>query len=339
MLTYLFRRLLVSLPLLLLIALELNLLVHMVPGDPTAVFIDPRFPPEYIEQIKVSLGLDRPLHVQIAKWFANILQLDFGISFFHQRPVSEMILDALPNTLLLSAVSMVLIFLLGTSVGIYSAVRQYSWKDQVVTVSSLFFYSMPSFWLSLMLILLAAVVAPHWPSSGMVGETIMLKEAAIAEALQMGEAPEVTIGFFERLFDLLQHLLLPAIALGVAPAAGVARYTRSAMLEVVRQDYIRTARAKGVPGRRVIVKHALRNALIPVITLLGLYLPFLISGAVLVETIFAWPGMGRLIVEGVFQRDYPVILGTGLLLAVMVVIGNLVADILYSAVDPRIRYG
>ncbi len=339
MLAFILRRILISIPLLILIALEMNVLVHLVPGDPTSVFINPEFPPEYTAQIKAQLGLDQPVWVQILRWFESLARFDFQRSFFHQRPVAEMILDALPNTVLLSGVSLILIFVIGTAVGVYSAVRQYSWKDQVLTVGALFFYSMPSFWLSLMLVLLAAVLVPSWPSSGMVGDEILLKQAAIEEALQMGMKPDVTIGVLERLLDLAKHLVLPAIALGVAPAAGVARYTRSAMLEVIRQDYIRTARAKGVPGRRVVLRHALRNALIPVITLLGLYLPFLISGAVLVEYIFAWPGMGRLIVEGVFQRDYPVILATGLLLAVVVVLGNLLADVLYSVVDPRIRYG
>jgi len=174
----------------------------------------------------------------------------------------------------------------------------------------------------------------------MVGETVRMKQAALAEAAMMGLPPPeaAAVGFWERITDSLQHLVLPAIALGIAPAAGVARYARSSMLEVIRMDYIRTARAKGLPAWKVIFKHALRNSLIPIVTLLGLYLPFLISGAVLVETIFAWPGMGSLIVEGIFLRDYPVIIANGLLLSALVILGNLLADVLYGIVDPRISY-
>ena len=334
------RRLLSGIPLIFLVFCGIFLLVHAMPGDPSDFFIKPDFPPERIEAIRARMGLDQPLYVQFGKQLWGYCQLDFGNSLTKSVPVSTLILDALPNTLLLSILSLFLIFTLGTLMGVVSAVKQYSFLDKGITLGSLLLYSMPSFWLALMMVYVLSTYFPSWPVSGMVGETVRMKEAATAEAVMMNlPAPAgAVVGFWERFFDMIQHLVLPAIALGIAPAAGVARYARSSMLEVIRMDYIRTARAKGLPSSRVIFKHALRNSLIPIVTLLGLYLPFLISGAVLVETIFAWPGMGRLIVEGIFLRDFPVIIGTGLLLSILVILGNLSADLLYGVVDPRISY-
>ena len=334
------RRLLSGIPLIFLVFVGIFLMVHAMPGDPSDFFIKPDFPVERIEAIRASMGLDKPLHVQFGKQLWGYVQLDFGKSLTKNIEVKTLIMDALPNTLILSSLSLFLIFTLGTLMGVVSAVKQYSWLDKGITVGSLFLYSMPSFWLALMMVYVVSTWFPFWPVSGMVGETVRMKEAATAEAMMMGlpPPPAAIVGFWERLLDTIQHLVLPAIALGIAPAAGVARYARSSMLEVIRMDYIRTARAKGLPYWTVIFKHALRNSLIPIVTLLGLYLPFLISGAVLVETIFAWPGMGRLIVEGIFLRDFPVIIGNGLLLSVLVILGNLLADILYGVVDPRISY-
>jgi peptide/nickel transport system permease protein len=203
-------------------------------------------------------------------------------------------------------------------------VRQYSLADNVLTFAALFFYSMPSFWFALMLILIFSRGADagwlfNWPASGMTS-------IEYEYLSPMGKAG-----------DRLAHLMLPAIALGIGSAAGVARYMRGSMLEVIHQDFIRTARAKGLSERTVIFKHALRNALIPIITLVGLYLPFLLSGAVLVETIFAWPGMGRAIVEAILARDYPMVMATSFVIAAIVVLGNLLSDVLYAVVDPRIR--
>ncbi|MBA3583589.1 MAG: ABC transporter permease, partial [Gemmatimonadetes bacterium] len=238
--------------------------------------------------------------------------------FSQHRPISEILKDTIPNTLLLSGIALVIIFVLGVVIGTVQAVRQYSWIDNTATVSSFFIYSMPSFWLGLMLILLFGYKLQWLPASQM---TVVNYEF---------------MGSTDQLLDRLKHLILPAAALGFGGAAAVARYMRSGMLEQIRQDYVRTARAKGLAERTVVFKHALRNALIPVVTLLGLYIPFLMSGAVLVETIFAWPGMGRLIVSAIFQRDYPVVLASAFVLAVFVILGNLVADILYSVVDPRV---
>ena len=213
--------------------------------------------------------------------------------------------------------------------GIVQAVRQYSLLDNVLTFAALFIYSMPSFWLAMMLILAFAYKAnmiswwPDWLTFPVSGMTSISYES---------------LGFWGKLGDRLHHLVLPSIALGVSSAAAVARYMRSSMLEVIRQDYIRTARAKGLSERTVILKHALKNALLPIITLFGLYLPFLLSGAVLVEFVFSWPGMGSTIVNAISQRDYPLVMATSFLFAVMVVIGNLIADLLYAVIDPRIRY-
>jgi peptide/nickel transport system permease protein len=210
--------------------------------------------------------------------------------------------------------------------GILQAVKQHSLFDSSSSVIALFFYSMPSFWLALMLMLLFSLKAHQW------NWPIALPPTGITsvdyEFLSTGA----------KVVDRVKHLILPVGTLTLALAAGVARYMRGQMLEVIRQDYIRTARAKGVPERTVIMKHAMRNSLIPVITLLGLYLPLLFSGTVFIETIFAWPGMGRLIVDAIFQRDYPLVMATSFLFAVMVVLGNLIADVLYAVADPRIRY-
>jgi peptide/nickel transport system permease protein len=228
--------------------------------------------------------------------------------------------------LILCGISLVLVFIVGVLAGVVQAVRQYSFLDSFLSITSLFFYSMPPFWLALMLMLIFSLTAHqmNWP--------IALPSTGITD---------VNYEFFsagEKIRDRIAHLVLPVSTLTLALAAGVSRYTRGQMLEVIRQDYIRTAKAKGLPGRKVIMKHALRNSLIPVITLLGLYIPLLFSGTVFVEVIFAWPGMGRVIVDAIFQRDYPVVMATSFIFAVMVVLGSLMADILYAVVDPRIRY-
>ncbi|HEX2095513.1 MAG TPA: ABC transporter permease [Longimicrobiaceae bacterium] len=327
MIGYLLRRLLGAIPLLLGVLTIIFFIIHLAPGDPTARFFNPNVSPEVIEQMRRNLGLDQPLHVQYFKWLSAFVRGDFGYSFGQMRPISEILPETLWNTLQLTLISLVIIFVLGMLIGIVQAVRQYSIADNVLTFLALFFYSMPTFWLALMLILVFSLKASQWgwpawlqlPASGMA--------SVGAESLPLGE----------RIWDRVQYLILPATALGIGSAAGVARYMRGSMLEVIHQDFIRTARAKGLSERTVIFKHALRNALIPIITLLGLYLPFLLSGAVLVETIFSWPGMGRLVVDAIFQRDYPLVMATSFVIAAIVVFGNLLSDVLYAVVDPRIR--
>ena len=329
MTAYIVRRLLQTVPLLLGILTLIFFIIHLAPGDPTAIYVHPSMSPEVLEQMRRNWGLDQPLYIQYLQWLKSFISGDFGVSLAHHRSVASLLAERIPNTLILSGTALAIIFLLGIAIGIIQAVRQYSLLDNTLTLSALFMYSMPSFWLALMLILVFAYKVHfidwwpdvlRFPASGMVSVNYDL------------------MGGWQKLGDRLHHLVLPAIALGVASAASVARYMRSSMLEVIRQDYIRTARAKGLPERVVILKHALKNALLPIITLLGLYLPFLFSGAVLVEVVFAWPGMGRLIYDAIGQRDYPVVMATSFIFAVMVVIANLLADILYAVVDPRIRY-
>jgi peptide/nickel transport system permease protein len=326
MIGYLLRRLLGAIPLMLGILTLIFFVMHLAPGDPTdRIFSNPNVSPEVIEQMRRNLGLDQPIHVQYGRWLWSFVRGDFGYSFGQMRPINEILPTVLWNTLQLTLISLVVIFVVGMLIGIVQAVRQYSIADNVLTFLALFFYSMPSFWFALMLILIFSLRAGQegwavqFPASGMTG----------IEYEYMGAGG--------KLLDRARHLFLPAVALGIGSAAGVARYMRGAMLEVIHQDFIRTARAKGLSERTVIFKHALRNALIPIITLLGLYLPFLLSGAVLVETIFAWPGMGRTIVEAILARDYPLVMATSFVIAAIVVLGNLLSDVLYAVVDPRIR--
>jgi len=324
---YFFRRLLSAIPLVLGIATIVFFVVDAAPGDPTLVYITPGMSREVVEQMRTNFGLDEPVHVRYVKWLGAMLTGDFGYSFSHSRPVLDVLRDFLPNTLLLSACALVVAFLIGILVGTMQAVRQYSLMDSAMSVVLLFFYSMPSFWLALMLILSLSLFArnvwdwPIWfPASGMVS------------------TDHDFLSPLGRFFDRVTHLVLPTLSLALVLTAGIARYMRGSMLEVIRQDYVRTARAKGLSERVVIFKHALRNALLPIITLVGLYIPVLFSGTIFIEYIFAWPGMGRTIYEAISTRDYPLVMAGSFLFASIVVVANLLADLLYAVVDPRIRY-
>jgi len=320
MVVFLLRRVVLSIPLLLGVSTIVFLILHAAPGDPTQMYLDPAIDQELQAQIRHNLGLDQPLHVQYVRWLGSFLTGRFGYSLTQHRSVADILAAALPYTLLLSLASLLVIFVVGVLVGTVSAVRAHGLTDHVATVATLFLYSIPTFWLALMLILLFAEIWPLLPAS------------------QAASVDHASLPLAGRVVDRMRHLILPALALGLGGAAGIARFARGSMLEVLGQDYIRTARAKGLPERTVIFKHALRNALIPVITLLGLYLPFLFSGAVLVETVFSWRGMGRVIVTAILQRDYPVVMANTFLFGVMVILGNLLADVLYCLVDPRIRH-
>lgn len=324
---YALRRVLTALPLLLGVATIVFLLLSLAPGDPSNIYFGPGMSPETLARIRRDMGLDDPFLVRYFRWLFSFARGDFGYSFSSNMPVAHRILAALPNTALLASISLFLAFLAGILLGVVQAVRQYSVMDSVLGAGALFFYSMPSFWLAIMLILLFSVTANElgwplvFPASGVVGTGHEL------------------MGLLDQLKDRLAHLVLPALSLTLVMAAGVARYVRASMLEVIHQDYIRTARAKGLPESAVIFKHALRNGLIPVVTLFGLYFPFLLSGTVFIEYVFSWPGMGKLLVDSILQRDYPVVLAGTFLFGGMVVLGNLLADILYGVVDPRIREG
>lgn len=315
---YLVQKLLLMVLLLWGVATMIFFLVELSPGDITDKFINPEISPEQRQLIIAKFGLDQPVYVRYVKTMASLATGDLGYSLVQERPTVDMIAEALPNTLLLSAVTLLIIYPFGILLGTFQAVNQGRVSDSTASIVSLLFYSMPSFWLALMLQLMAPTFG--LPISGR-------NDAVMYEYFSPGE----------QWLDTAKHILLPGIAMGVASAAGVARYMRSSLLEVIRQDYIRTARAKGLPERVVIGKHALRNALLPIITLIGLSLPFLVGGSVLIETVFAWPGMGKLIIDSIYQQDTPVITACFLLFAVMVTAGNFLADLLYSVVDPRIR--
>ena len=327
MLRYLLRRVLLAIPLILGIATLLFFVIRLAPGDPTQFMVSPTMRPEVVAQMRANYGLDRPLPVQYAKWLGAVVQGDFGYSYSHSRPVLEVIGQILPNTLLLSTAALLVAFVAGVLIGIVQAVRQYSFWDQALSLVSLFFFSMPSFWLALMMILVFALFARNvweWP--------IFFPPSGTRSV------DYDSLGQWDQIVDRLRYMTLPVASLALVLSAGIARYTRGSMLEVIRQDYVRTARAKGLPERTVILKHALRNALIPVITLLGLYLPVVFSGTVFIESVFGWPGMGKTIVDAIGLRDYPLVMGTSVMFAFMVVAGNLLADALYALVDPRIRY-
>jgi len=324
--TFIARRLLGAIPLVLGIATIIFFVVNLAPGDPADRFSSPTMSAEAREQVRVNMGLDQPIHIRYVRWLGALAQGDLGVSFSRNRPVVDIIQELLPNTLLLSFTAIGVAFVMGILLGILQAVRQYSLLDSIASIVGLFFYSMPSFWLALMMVLVFSLFASVW------GWPISFPASDIQDIDYVFFSP------IEKVQDRLMHLALPATSLALVLAAGIARYTRTSMLEEIRQDFVRTARAKGLSEPVVIFKHTLRNALIPVITLVGLYLPFLFSGTVFIESVFAWPGMGKLVVDAILQRDYPIIMGGSLVFAMMVVVGNLVADVLYAVVDPRIRY-
>jgi len=313
------RRLLIAVPTTLGVVTVLFFALHLAPGSPADRFVDPEMGIDLRETMERKLGLDQPLGVQYVKWLGAMTRLDFGYSFFEQRPVLQVLADALPNTLLLCGVALVLVFGLGIAAGVASAVAHRSRWGVVLDLPVMVLYAVPGFLLALLLLLLFAY---HWP----------LLPASGPHGIDYHDLPAM-----DRIWERLRHLLLPAIALSVAPAAGVARYVRTAMLEALAQPYVRAARARGLSETRVVVRHALRNALLPLVTLLGLYLPFLLGGTVLIESVFGWPGMGKLIVDAIGSQDFPVVLGNAVLYTFAVIGGNLLADLLYLVVDPRTR--
>jgi len=314
---------LAAVPLILGVATLVFIALSLVPGDPALIYLRPGVSPEVLERIRETMGLDDPLGIRYGKWLWAFLHGDFGYSHFYQMPVRARVLAALPNTLLLASGALFLSFLIGVLVGVLQAVKRGSLLDSVLSGVTLFFYSIPSFWLALMLILIFSLGIWGGPFSFPVSGSTSPGAALLSP--------------WDQLTDRLHHLVLPTLTLTLILTGGVARYVRTSMLEVIQQDYIRTARAKGLPESKVILKHGLRNGLIPVVTLFGVYFPFLLSGAVLIEVVFAWPGMGRLMLEAIHSRDYPVVLAGTFLFGVMVVLGNLLADLLYGVVDPRIR--
>lgn len=305
MATYIARRLLTVIPTLLGVLLAVFLMVRLAPGDPAQLLAGEFATPETLADIRQRFGLDQPWYTQLGLYTLNVFQGDLGESVRTRQPVTHELANYFPNTLRLTLGAMLVALLIGVPAGIIAAIRPGTVFDLLAMLGALIGVSMPVFWFGLMAILIFSV--------------------------QLGWFPVAGTG-------TLWHLILPAITLGTGTAAILARMTRSAMLEVLSQDYIRTARAKGVAGRVVIFKHALRNALIPVVTITGLQFGGLLEGAVITETVFAWPGIGQLLVGSILARDYPVVQGAVLLIAVAFILINLVVDLLYGAIDPRIRY-
>lgn len=320
MFRYIIKRVMSAIPLLFGLLTFTFFIIRLAPGDPMSLYIQADVDPMYAENLRNALGLNDSLPLQYLKWIKGMLTGELGMSFSKHADVSRILASTIPNTLLLTFFALIFNFIIGIALGVITALKRGSATDHLVNVSSLFVYSMPEFWLGLMLILGVSLQLDLLPASGM--------HSPLAKYLS----------FPEYVWDVMQHMVLPVFVLGVASAAATGRYMRGSLLEVVNQDFVRTARAKGLSEFLVIGKHALRNALIPIITLLGLSLPFLLGGAVIVETVFAWPGMGKLTIDAIFARDYPLIIGCTLVSGVMVIAGNLLADILYAIVDPRIRY-
>ena len=317
MLRYTVRRLLGAVPLLLGVAVISFVIMQLAPGGPDALFArNGRMSQEQLDAIRRNMGLDRPVHEQLLVWLGNLAQGDLGTSYSQFRPVTAVIWDVFPNTVLLMAAGLGLSLVFSLAFGILAARRQYGFVDNLTSFVSYFGLAMPVFWFGLMLQLLFAVRLGWLPSAG--------KYAA-----QGGGD----------VWDLLKHLVLPAFTIAIGSIAAWSRYVRSSTLEEAGQDYVRTARAKGVRERQVVAGHVLRNALIPLVTVVGIDVPLYLTGAVLTETIFSWPGMGRLFFDSLTTRDYPVLMGTLVLGAVLIILGNLVADILYGLLDPRIKYG
>lgn len=319
--TYILRRVLQSIPLLIGISIVVFFISHAAPGNPVSKFMDPNMTIEEKARLEAKFGLDKPIYERYINWISEaVFEQNLGYSTLYAQPVTQVMKDYMWNTFALSLFAMVISLAVGIPTGIISATRQYTLTDGTLTVISLLGISMPSFFFGLLLLKVFAIDLQWLPLSGMI-------EPGVRE---LG-----TLAVFK---DVFTHAILPAVVLGLGSSAAFMRYTRSSMLEVIRQDYIMTARAKGLKERVVVYKHALRNAMIPIITLLGFRIPMLFSGAILVETIFGWPGMGKLAIDAINNRDYPLLMGTSLLLSSLTLIGNLLADIMYGFADPRIKY-
>jgi peptide/nickel transport system permease protein len=316
---YLIRRLLYTLITLIGISIISWVIITQAPGSPIALTLDPKVSPKIIEQMEKNYDLDKPVYQQYFLWLKRLFTGNL-YSFKDGRPVMQKIGERIWNTLLLNLVAMLIIFSLAIPLGVFSANRQYTFLDNLGTFGAYLGISIPSFWLAYLLIL-GTVKLFGYPVLGM--RSFVTEDFTAVEIVM----------------DRVWHLMLPSIILAIGGIAALSRYTRSSMLEVIRQDYVRTAKAKGLPEETVYYKHALRNALLPIITLFGFLIPGLIGGSIIMETVFSWPGIGRLAYQAVLARDYPVVMTINTITAVLVLIGNFIADMLYAIADPRIRYG
>lgn len=314
---YILRRLILSIPVIIGITIIIFLMAHLMPGDAVVamISIDSPISEDLIAMRRGQLGLDDPLPVQYVRWLSNVLRGNFGISFVSGLPIGQTILGRVPATVELMGISLVFSIMLGVALGVLSALKQYSWIDYALTVFGFAGMSVPVFFLGMLLIYVFALKLGWFPTSGL---------GTAAEAFSLA--------------DNIRHLILPAAALGILRTAEFMRYTRTSMLEVLNSDYVVTARSKGLKERVITLRHVLRNALVPVVTIVGLSLPVVFGGAVFIETVFQWPGIGLLYINAVNQRDSPMIMGLALISAIIVLISNLLTDIAYAFIDPRIRY-
>lgn len=305
MFKYVVKKLILMIPVLIGATIVVFLMLHLAPGDPVHLIVGPNVTPEVYAHIYNKLGLDQPLPVQYFKFIANLLKGDLGTSILQRRPVLEIILQRLPVTLELGVSALVISFIIAIPAGVIAAVRRNTVIDYTCMSGALIGMSMPTFWFGLILLYFFAYKGGYFPVSG---------------------------------YGTWKHLVLPAFTMGLTDAAVTARMTRSSMLEVIRQDYIRTARSKGLSEKVVIYQHALKNALIPIVTLLGLRIGWIVGGSVILEKVFSRPGLGSLMVDAIFSRDYPIVQGSLLVLTTFIILGNIFADILYAVVDPRIKF-
>jgi peptide/nickel transport system permease protein len=315
MVQYIIRRILIAIPVLFGVTIFNFLIINLAPGNPVDMYVSPDVTAADIEIKKEALGLNDPIYIQYLHWLGNLLKGDFGFSYSTYEPVTNMIFERLGPTLILMGTALIIAYLIAIPIGILSATRQYSWIDYLTTTFSFLGVSIPHFFMGLGAIYVFAIMSQILPTGGM-----------------------NTLGGTGGFTDTFLHLIMPAIVLGTGIAGSMVRYVRSSMIEVLGQDYLRTARAKGLGEFIVTNKHALRNALIPIITIIGLDIPLLIGGAVVTEQIFQWPGLGQLTIQSIGSRDYSVLMAINLLAAFMVLFSNLLTDILYSVADPRIKY-
>jgi peptide/nickel transport system permease protein len=311
---YILKRLLSAVPVMLVVATVVFLILRLTPGDPASVMLGPQATTEQVQALRAEMGLDRPLFVQLASWYVRLAQGDLGNSIYLNRTVSAALVDRLEPTALLTALALLITALIGVPAGIVSAVRAGSWLDQAAMGMAVLGASMPDFWFGLNLILLFSITLSWLPAAGY--------------------AP-LSTGAWES----LQYLILPAVTLGFIQAAPLARMVRASMIDVLQDDYVRTARSKGLREGKVILRHAFRNALLPALTQLGITAAILMGSAVVIETVFTIPGVGRLIISSVLRRDYPVVQGAVLMIALAYVMLNILVDVIYVYIDPRVRYG
>ena len=317
---YIIRRLLQMIPVFIGVVFILFFMLDKAPGTPASNMMDPKMTPQQKAELLEKMGLDRPWYERFVTWFQEAAKGNLGQSTKHKKPVTAVMADYIGPTLLLSLTSLAFAIFIGIPVGILSATKQYSLADNVFTVLSLVGISIPAFFFALLLLKFFAVDMRIFPLFGLEDATLR------------------TTSVFVKMADIAWHLFLPTLVLGLSQAASFMRYTRSSMLEVIRQDYIRTARSKGLKEKVVIYKHALRNAMIPIVTLLAFSIPGLLSGAVMTETIFALPGLGKISVEAIMTKNYPLILGINAMLSMLVLLSTLIGDIMYAVVDPRVRF-